>query len=1270
MQQRQFTSGSRQAPDPYDQFLEEHQFYRKHTARDASCLFRVISEQMYDTQLHHLAIREKCVTYMRRHRQFFEHLVDRDYDEYLDDMSKPKTYGTLLELQAAGSLFARNVILFEPFDLGKYFTDHRSYFKDVFRVFYTPERHFDSVFTSEYIQEAAICQSICYEILYKDLFKLPDVAFAVEQMLHGPNFENMEYTTTTNEEGYATRLYLNDGREFELDLPQNTNCILENFKLCHFHYTNFPRFSDDLQRGLKEAHHEDNEKNTLLIQRTAESFLPKKYMSCVRQLLQESITPFPYKVAKALDPNMYRNIEFDSWNEMRKEMKLQNWYNGDSNFKFVHCQKTKRVRKIFQVGAKCHVKLRKSEQDLYTCHIQEIAVDRGQCIVFVEQLGEKRLVPYENLSPLPPDQFKPWTVPYRFQRHMQKFSSVRFPRQYNNYRFKFNSTTEHHHHHQQFCGNGMMDNDSCGGNSSDYINEDDPKRSHYYCTTSYYKLKQYTHLENFRAQTVEFCTMPLTVEHTGGGVGRNDGGESAEKNGQQRTGDANENNRSSLRSSNSNDIGKMGSGETTAVAVYNGVGEDQDGVTTMGYAVQHGEGIYELDPYNPNAGAAVYMPDLQCVYPTYAAYTHTISGQPEEIYGYYSYDPSMAPAPAYVSPMNGYYYGPAPPGGFVSSASANQYIGNPQPIGIPAPAQNVPVYAQAPPPHYNPGAGSGAANCPTIQVSGSVPSGNFQSSSQQNTPSSRRGVNHNSSNTPVSGRINYDARKSYKTNGGDLPTDAATLRFFYNLGLDYYHQKQAARAQAGASHENNEPTKVAEMNSEDTAESVANDLQNIRLDENANQVVTDTKPDANNNNIVVEAAASNAAVSNVEKPRPVPPNNNNNNNRHLNTGNAITTTTGGTKNNPRRYSSRCFNNKDRPMQHQRHHVNSNLHVPPPPPTSYNTGHHQQQQHPHQQSSRNNGGNNSNHKNIPVNMGGGGYQTSTTPNSSRGPSHPPHQSQLQAPISVSDHSAQTSPMGGFDDAFAAKDSHNCNTPTSNNSNINPVAPYGVYGRAGTGEQMSEGGLYSGGSYGIPLAGNAGGIMVPVAMTSNTGPPPPYGIYAPHHAPPGYQATGVHPNFMNGSIHFTPPQPSMPPVPGMANSTASGSDTTETNAMDMMNGLAPLPCPSYPPPPLPYYYASGSMPPVNGGGPSAANGGVHLVAHMVPPPTSTNHTPMQQPFSTPHHPISPQGYYLPPPPPPPLAQQMPPTPQLQQPPIMTNNPNNNCARPDMAALNNNE
>lgn len=46
--------------------------YRKHTARDASCLFRVIAEQMYDTQMLHYEVRLECVRFMTRKRRIFE----------------------------------------------------------------------------------------------------------------------------------------------------------------------------------------------------------------------------------------------------------------------------------------------------------------------------------------------------------------------------------------------------------------------------------------------------------------------------------------------------------------------------------------------------------------------------------------------------------------------------------------------------------------------------------------------------------------------------------------------------------------------------------------------------------------------------------------------------------------------------------------------------------------------------------------------------------------------------------------------------------------------------------------------------------------------------------------------------------------------------------------------------------------------------------------------------------------------------------------------
>ncbi|CAL1295030.1 unnamed protein product [Larinioides sclopetarius] len=43
----------------------------------------------------------------------------------------------------------------------------------------------------------------------------------------------------------------------------------------------------------------------------------------IRKALAQGIPPFPYKVAKTLDPGIYRNVEFDMWNEKRKALTWQ-----------------------------------------------------------------------------------------------------------------------------------------------------------------------------------------------------------------------------------------------------------------------------------------------------------------------------------------------------------------------------------------------------------------------------------------------------------------------------------------------------------------------------------------------------------------------------------------------------------------------------------------------------------------------------------------------------------------------------------------------------------------------------------------------------------------------------------------------------------------------------------------------------------------------------------------------------------------------------------
>uniref|UniRef100_T1H136 Tudor domain-containing protein n=1 Tax=Megaselia scalaris TaxID=36166 RepID=T1H136_MEGSC len=253
-------------------------------------------------------------------------------------------------------------------------------------------------------------------------FELPDINFAVEQMLHQSSLA-VPYKDEYTNDGYCVKISFEDGRVFDLDLPQDTQCILDDYRLCHFHNPDFNAFAEDYRMQVAEAAEAECEPKRF--QRIADSLLPNKYISCIRQLLGEGITPFPYKVAKALDPDMYRNIEFDSWNEIRKEIRagLINWYKGGSNF-----QKLKRrsvcaiLAYHLQVGVKCNIQLRGSQSDLLTCHIQEISADRSTCIVFIEETGKRKAVTYDSLKPLSGDQNKGWPLPVRIQKNYERYN--------------------------------------------------------------------------------------------------------------------------------------------------------------------------------------------------------------------------------------------------------------------------------------------------------------------------------------------------------------------------------------------------------------------------------------------------------------------------------------------------------------------------------------------------------------------------------------------------------------------------------------------------------------------------------------------------------------------------------------------------------------------------------------------------------------------------------------------------------------------------------
>lgn len=405
---RPFAAGSRQAPDPYDQFLEREGFYRKHTARDSTCLFRVVSEQVFDVQLYHDKVRADCVKFMYKRRDQYEKKINGNYDDYLDEMSKFRSYGSFIELNALAHVYRRNVLLFEPYNCGTWFVKCNSY-EDTLLVFFSPDKHFDSIFPTTFIEQAAYCQALVYEALYSRVFKLPDVMYSVERMLHDPEGRSMQIFEGTDENGEIVdkKILTTEGREFILDTPESTECVLDNYRFCHFHNReNFAHIVDVYRskrsdKIIKEVRSINANGLRGPISRELVLMNPmlcERKMSCVRQLLKEGITPFPYKVAKALDPNIYRNIEFDSWSDIRRELKYRNWYFSGNGL---------------QVGARCLVKLNEYDERLLHGYIQDMKPHNGPCVVYLEEFAECRTVSYEKIKPVTTDDSKSWTFTSR-----------------------------------------------------------------------------------------------------------------------------------------------------------------------------------------------------------------------------------------------------------------------------------------------------------------------------------------------------------------------------------------------------------------------------------------------------------------------------------------------------------------------------------------------------------------------------------------------------------------------------------------------------------------------------------------------------------------------------------------------------------------------------------------------------------------------------------------------------------------------------------------
>ncbi|XP_075291388.1 UDP-N-acetylglucosamine transferase subunit ALG13 [Opisthocomus hoazin] len=329
-----------------DEYLGSLGLYRKMTAKDASCLFRAVSEQLFSSQIHHVEVRKGCVLFMKQHQQKFDSYVEGSFEKYLERLGDPKESAGQLEMSALSMMYKRDFILYRyPGKPPTYATDNG--FEDKILLCCSGNGHYDSVYAKQFQEDAAICQAVLYEILYKDVFGMDEeeLRSAVEVFRSGSK-KNRNSGSVGNEDA--------------------------NFDCLHERVSRNPseKRADDWEGNDTDNPQEDKFKQGIEEEKPPEN--PSKM-------------PVPYKVLKALDPEIYRNVEFDVWLDSRKELQKTDY------MVFAGRQ--------YYLGDKCQVRLEPGGK-YYNAHIQEVGQDGNTLTVFVEELAEKHTVPLANLKPV------------------------------------------------------------------------------------------------------------------------------------------------------------------------------------------------------------------------------------------------------------------------------------------------------------------------------------------------------------------------------------------------------------------------------------------------------------------------------------------------------------------------------------------------------------------------------------------------------------------------------------------------------------------------------------------------------------------------------------------------------------------------------------------------------------------------------------------------------------------------------------------------------
>ncbi|XP_006023795.1 OTU domain-containing protein 4 isoform X1 [Alligator sinensis] len=315
-----------------DSALRAQGLYRKRVAKDGSCLFRAVAEQVLHSQSRHIDVRMACIDYLRKNREKFEAFIEGSFEDYLKCLENPQEWVGQVEISALSLMYKKDIIIYqEPNAAPSCVTENG--FPDKVLLCFSNGNHYDVVYPIEYAEKAALCQSVLYELLYHKVFGI-DVNKILEE-LHAPD--------VTEESNGSSEI----SSESEAD---------DNYK------SKTAAVSD--MNGLKSR----SGSKHLKTNGNPTSFT------------------LPRKVVKSLNPSVYRNVEYEVWQQSKRDQQKRDFSIA--------------AGMQYSVGDKCKVRLDHNGK-LYNAHIQEVCSENGPVVVFVEELGAKHSVSLKSLKPLP-----------------------------------------------------------------------------------------------------------------------------------------------------------------------------------------------------------------------------------------------------------------------------------------------------------------------------------------------------------------------------------------------------------------------------------------------------------------------------------------------------------------------------------------------------------------------------------------------------------------------------------------------------------------------------------------------------------------------------------------------------------------------------------------------------------------------------------------------------------------------------------------------------